>query len=81
VFGSQVELAEALGFPKLSAIDAERKWQKCLTAKAKSFLQDAEHSGKAVQTHWPTNRLFCVCTNFISTMPTTPKLPAGHCDF
>ncbi len=31
VFGDETELAEALGFPEISALDdAERRWRSCL---------------------------------------------------
>jgi ATP-dependent Clp protease ATP-binding subunit ClpA len=41
VLGEAVELAEALGFPELSALDdAERKWRSCLQAKVRATLED-----------------------------------------
>ncbi|HXI71443.1 MAG TPA: AAA family ATPase [Verrucomicrobiae bacterium] len=41
-FGDEAELAEALGFPEVSALhDAERKWRSCLQSKAKAVLEDA----------------------------------------
>src|SRR5689334_7261293 len=41
VFADEVELAEALGCPELSALDdAERKWRACLGTKAKALLED-----------------------------------------
>ncbi len=43
--GENVELAEALGFPEVSALDdAERKWRVTLQAKAKAILEDAAAS-------------------------------------
>lgn len=41
VFADEVELAEAIGFPEISALDdAERKWRDCLQAKASTVLED-----------------------------------------
>src|SRR5260221_8903604 len=41
VLADDVELAEALGFPEISALgDAERRWQAALTAKGKAILED-----------------------------------------
>jgi ATP-dependent Clp protease ATP-binding subunit ClpA len=43
IFADEVELAEALGYPEISALDeSERKWRSCLQAKAKAILEDAE---------------------------------------
>jgi ATP-dependent Clp protease ATP-binding subunit ClpC len=45
VFADEVELAEALCFPEISALDErERKWRSCLHSKAKAILEDAELS-------------------------------------
>src|SRR6266542_1229288 len=42
VLGDNVELAEALGFDEVSALDdAERKWRSSLQAKIKAILEDA----------------------------------------
>src|SRR6266496_3401478 len=42
VFGDETELAEALGFPEISALDdTERRWRSCLQAKARTVLEDA----------------------------------------
>ena len=42
VFGDGVELAEALGFPEISALDATAsQWRACLQAKARTILEDA----------------------------------------
>jgi ATP-dependent Clp protease ATP-binding subunit ClpC len=51
VFADEVELAEALGFPEISALDdGERKWRSCLQAKAKTVLEDAALS-RAISLH------------------------------
>jgi ATP-dependent Clp protease ATP-binding subunit ClpC len=45
VFADEVELAEALCFPEISALDErERKWRSCLHSKAKAILEDVELS-------------------------------------
>lgn len=45
VFADEVELAEALCLPEISALDErERKWRSCLHAKAKAILEDAQLS-------------------------------------
>ncbi len=42
VFGDGVELAEALGFPEISVLDATAsQWRGCLQAKARTVLEDA----------------------------------------
>jgi ATP-dependent Clp protease ATP-binding subunit ClpC len=41
VFADEVELAEAIAFPEISALDdTERKWRACLQAKARTVLED-----------------------------------------
>lgn len=45
VFADEIELAETLCFPEISAMDnRERKWRSCLQAKAKTILEDLELS-------------------------------------
>src|SRR5262245_34769754 len=45
VFADEVELAEALCLPEISALDErERKWRSCLHSKAKAILEDTELS-------------------------------------
>src|SRR5712671_6013572 len=45
VLAEDVELAEAIGFPEISALgDTERRWQVSLQAKAKAILEDNELS-------------------------------------
>lgn len=51
VFSGEAELAEALGFPEVSALDdAERKWRACLQSKTKALLEDAALSA-AISLH------------------------------
>jgi ATP-dependent Clp protease ATP-binding subunit ClpC len=51
VFADGVELAEALGFPEISALgDNERRWRTTLETKAKSILEDPLVS-PAIQLH------------------------------
>jgi ATP-dependent Clp protease ATP-binding subunit ClpC len=41
VLTDEVELADALGFPEISALDeGERKWRSCLQSKTKALLED-----------------------------------------